>query len=53
MRIDLGGGNIQVAEQLLNASQIGIILDEVCSKAMAKSMRSDWLLDSSASNVFF
>jgi hypothetical protein len=38
MRINLGGGDIGVAQHRLHAAQIGAVLDKVCRKSMPQNV---------------
>ena len=46
MRIDLGGGDIGMAEQFLNDPQVGTVAEKVGGKAVAKQMGIDIDFDS-------
>ena len=46
VRIDLGGGDIRMAEQFLNDPQVGTVAEKVSGKAVAKQMGIDIDLDS-------
>ena len=40
MHIDFGGNDTFVAEHLLNGTQVGAVLQQVCGKGMAQSVRA-------------
>ena len=46
MRVDLGGGDIGMAEQFLNDPQVGTVAEKVGGKAVSKQMGIDIDLDS-------
>ena len=41
VRVNLGGGNVGVAEQFLNHPQVGAVLEQVRGKAVPQHMRRD------------
>ncbi len=43
--VDLGGGDIGVAEEFLNDSEVGAILQEMGGKGMAEEVGVDVLID--------
>ena len=53
MRINLGGGNIGMAEHGLNRANIGAVHEEIGGEGMAKSMRGDMFGDAGLFSVFF
>jgi hypothetical protein len=42
VRVDLGGGDIFVPEQLLDGAQISAVPEQVCGVGMAQRMRSNF-----------
>lgn len=53
MSVDLSSGNRGVAEELLNLADIGAIGQQVGSKRVTKSVRSDFFGDAGLDSVFF
>ena len=49
--IHLCGGDVRVTKHLLDGVDVGAVLDEVGSKGMAESMRSDILLNPGISAI--
>jgi hypothetical protein len=48
--VDHGGGQIVVAEQVLNGADIGATLEPVCGKGMAKCVGADGLRQTGTAN---
>ena len=44
--VDFGGGNVLVAEHLLNGAQVSTTLEQMCGKTVAQCVRADDLADS-------
>src|SRR5262245_17059031 len=52
MGVDLGGGNILVAEHFLNAAQVTTAIQQMSSKGMAEGVRADLLMQSGLLDPF-
>ena len=51
--VDLGGGNVGVAEELLDDAEVGTMAKQVAGEGVSQDVRVDVLLDAgSAGNVF-
>ena len=53
MGVDLGGGDVRVAEEFLNNAQVGSTAEEVSGEAVAHEVGIDIRFDASAGGVLF
>lgn len=51
--VNLGGTDIGVTEEGLNRAEIGAVHEEISSKAVTQSVRSDMFGDAGRAGVFF